>query len=242
MESNRSPTDKASNLEASRSGEPKINGAKLPGQDVGDEELTNLNLVDPIPGVEAAGRANGESPPPKRRSISTNPLALVVVGFLLSTIPGGLLTFYYGSLQQEIAARRSFSDEVNKIRLPKLGEVWERLDEDEFTINRLLRTSEVPYADPGSKDKIVEEIRKLIGEDKALVSKHRFWLGEGLFRKTSDYLDMSIDYAVKKITAPPGTDLSELIRKRDNAKEDILKVRQMFLEGEPSPQAESTNF
>lgn len=181
---------------------------------------------------------NEKSKPSKLQTISTNPLASVVVGFVLTAIVGGALTYYYGRQQQELAARRSFSDEINRIRVQKLGEVWERLDEDEFVINDLLEESrlEAPNSDSdANNDRRIEDITKLIRRDQAMASKYRYWLGEDLFRKTSEYLDKNIDYALKKLGAKRGADLSELVKKRDAAKQDVLQLRSLFLQGEPNP-------
>jgi hypothetical protein len=179
----------------------------------------------------------------KSQGVSTHPLALLVVGFLLSTIPGGFLTFYYGRLQQELTAQRTFSDEVNKIRVQKVGEVWEKLDEHEFVINRLLEEStfEAQDEDSSSNNKRADEIIKLIHDDQAMASRYRFWLGENLFRKTTEYLDRNIEYAQNKIGARPGTDLSELTKTRNAAKQDILQIRGLFLGGEPGAQPKSAD-
>lgn len=177
-------------------------------------------------------------------TLSTNPLLVVVVGGLI----GGVLTGYYTLeqkqiehnriiQQQELARQQIFSDEVNKLRLQKLGEVWEQLDEDEFAINRLLDDGRFkPNKESSSKTKRMQDITILIHNDQAMVSRYRYWLGEDLFQKTTGYLNMSINYALNKLGSPLGTDLSELMKKRDDAKQDILKIRQV-LEREPGSQS-----
>jgi len=182
--------------------------------------------------------ADEKSKSSKGQGVSTQPVALLVVGFLLSAIPGGFLTFYYGRLQQELTAKRTFSDEVNKIRVQKLGEVWEKLDEDEFVVNRLLDESifEAQNEDSSSNNKRADKIIQLIHNDQAMASKYRFWLGENLFHKTTEYLNKNIEYAQNKIGARPGTDLSELTKTRNAAKQDILQIRSLFLGGEPGAQ------
>lgn len=175
------------------------------------------------------------------QTISNNALVVVVVGGLI----GGALTYYYtyrqknldysrGMLQQELGRRQSFSDEVNKLRIQKVGEVWEQLDEHEFAIDRLL--DDPPFEevskDPNANNKRVDEIIKLIHEDKAMTSRNRFWLGEELYNKTMEYLDMNVKYALNKRVFRRATDLTELIKKRQGAKQDILEIRRLFLEGE----------
>ena len=157
-------------------------------------------------------------------------LAFVLTG-------GGFLAYYYGQRQQEWAARRSFSDEINKTRVQKLGEVWEQLDEDAFVINNILEESrlEGPNRDPTLNDKRIDEITKLIHRDQSIAHKYRFWLGENLFTTTMSYLNTTIDYSVKRISSKPGTDLTELNKTRDAARQDILQIRQLLLAGEPNP-------
>jgi hypothetical protein len=92
--------------------------------------------------------------------------------------------------QQELAATRSFSDELNKLRIQKVGEVWERLDEDEFAINQLLQAED----NKGglSPDDKVTEVTKRIQNSRALVSKYRFWLGKRIFDSANEYLNANV--------------------------------------------------
>lgn len=177
-----------------------------------------------------------EKPKPSTfQTISSNPLVLVLASFLLSVPIGAFLTYYYGKQQLELAARRSFSDELNKIRIQKLGEVWEHIDENELTIDHLLDDSLSARANPkdsSANDERGDKIRNLIEEDFAIISKNRFWLGELNYKRIRTYLDLNIKYALSKLLDPRGTDLSEVFQKREEAKQDILKTRSMFLAGE----------
>jgi hypothetical protein len=179
------------------------------------------------------------------QTISNN--ALIVVFF--SGLVGGGLTYYYtqrqknldyarSAQQQELASQRSFSDEVNKLRIQKFGEVWEQLDEHESAIDRLLddRLFEIdPDQDSDLNNKIVDEIRNLIHKDQVMATRNRFWLGEDLYNKTIEYLDLNIRYALNKRMSRRGTNLEGLVQKRKDAKQDILEIRRLFLEGELSP-------
>jgi len=162
-----------------------------------------------------------------------HPLLLVI----LSGIFGAWLTNYYVTKQQESARRQSFLDGINNARMPKLGEVWEQLDSDELKINELLEGQN--DVKDGKKrltlDDRVEQITTLIRNDQVIAGKYRFWLGEDLYRKTEGYLDASIEYAVKKIGSPPETDLSGLLKRREAAKQDIIQIRELFLQGEAGP-------
>jgi hypothetical protein len=191
-------------------------------------------------------RIRGLIGPTTKRSrleaISTNPSVAIVLGFVLTGIIGGFLAYYYGRQQQELAARRSFSDEINKTRVQKLGEVWAQLDEDEFLINNILEESrlEGPDTDSVVKDKRADEITRLINRDQSIAHKYRFWLGEHLFETTMKYLNANIDYAVRKISSKPGADLTELSRRRDAARQDIVQLRRLLLAGEPDPEEKPT--
>jgi hypothetical protein len=173
-------------------------------------------------------------------AILAEPLVVVLAGGLMA----GVLTHYYtyrqkdvdynrSLIQQELTRRQSFSDELNKTRVQKLGELWGRLDEDEFTINRLL--DESAFEDSISKDKSADQVRRLIQDDQVMATRCRFWLGEELFQKTTAYLDMNVKYALNKLMTPSGTDLIDVMKKRDDAKQDILKIRNTFLTGESNP-------
>lgn len=241
MESKQPPSDKPSDLGPSKPHQSEKNiQADAAKTNVEDPKPADPDIPSSI--TEREVRADGKSTSSKHQGISTNPMALIIVGFLLSAIPGGFLTFYYGRLQHELTAKRTFSDEVNKIRVQKLGEVWEKLDEDEFVINRLLEEStfEAQNEDSSSNNKRADKIIQLIHDDQAMASKYRFWLGENLFHKTTDYLDKNIEYAQNKIGARPGADFSELTKTRNAAKQDILQIRSLFLGGEPGAQTNPT--
>jgi hypothetical protein len=175
--------------------------------------------------------------------VSNNPLIVGVVGILI----GGVLTAFYTYQQkvleykldtqkQERTHLLTFSDEVNKLRMQKIGEVWERLDQDEFTIDAIMQDSkfERPTKPPDSKNtKRAIQITKLIHDDQAMVGRYRFWLGEELFNKTENYLDINIKYSLNELGALSDGASNVFKEPRNNARQDILQVRSLFLEGEP---------
>jgi hypothetical protein len=178
---------------------------------------------------------------PKRsriEAISTNPLVAVLLGSVLTVIVGGFLTSRYAREQQDLAARRSFSDEINKTKVQKLAEVWEQLDSDELVINNILeeRRLKWPDKDPAVNNERLVEINKRISNDQSIATKYRFWLGESMYKTTMRYLDASIDYAINNLTSKPGADLSEFKKKRDAARQEMLQFRSALLAGEPNPQ------
>lgn len=182
-----------------------------------------------------------EKPKPSRwQRFSTHPVGLMVVGFFLSVFLGGLLTNYYtlkqkdlehqrNIQQQELARQRSFSDELNKIRIQKIGEVWEHIDKTEIILDGLLDKANKASS---SNQKEFDDIISVIREDISIINKNRFWLGEQTYNRIREYMDINGRYALDMLLGPEGIDLSETIRKRQQAKQDILQIRKMFLEGE----------
>jgi hypothetical protein len=189
-----------------------------------------------------------QGPRPSRfHAVSNNPLIVGIIGILI----GGGVTSYFtyrlkvlefnlGARQQELVHGLSFSDEVDKLRIQRLGEVWERLDQDEFAIDQLLadsraqRSSSKAFNSRNTKRAV--QITKLIQNDQAIVSKYRFWLGEELFQKAGNYLDINVKYSLNELGATSESDSSELSNARKRAKQDILQVRNLFLEGQPPGQ------
>lgn len=247
MESKRLAAQKQSDLENPKADRFEENlSSEVPGSNVEYGEQIDSNASSVITDEVLTHRIRtliDEKPRPSTlHTISINPLVVVVVGGLI----GVGLTQYYTSLQkdleynrtiqqQELARQRSFSDELSKIRIQKFGDVWERIDENEIDIDSLLDDglSEGPKTDSDTNEKKGEKIRSLIHEDLAIISKNRFWLGEETYDKARQYLNINIQYALNKLLVRPGTDLSEVINKRKQAKQDILQARSMFLEGAP---------
>ena len=245
MESKQPPSHEQSDLETPNS-ELEENQNAEASASVSDHKPIKPEVSYVISG-EVLRALIDEKPKASRfHAISHNPLIAAVFGILI----GGILTAFYsyqqkileyrlGMQQQELARRQSFSDEVNRLRIQKLGEVWERLDEDEFAINRLLddSTFEGPSKNSSSNNsKRAAEITRLIHNDQVMASKYQFWLGEVQFHKAEGYLDANIKYALNKLGATPESDSSQLSKERENAKQDILQIRSSFLEGEPRAQ------
>lgn len=203
----------------------------------GLEQSTSLVIADEILRERIRAIVNEKPQASRLEKITQNPLVSVVVAFLLTGVVGVLLTDYYSGRQQELAARRSFSDELNKIRIQKVGEVWERIDEDELAIDGLAEgILAEPSKDPDSKQEKYNEIVKLVHTDLVMLNKNRFWLGEDTYDRTRGYLDRSIQYILNQFLSGQGTDLSKLKRERRDAKQDILEIRCEFLEGETIPE------
>jgi tetrahydromethanopterin S-methyltransferase subunit B len=164
--------------------------------------------------------------------VTTNAFFLLLVGFGLTTLVGTVLTNKYTTQQQEVAAIRSFSDELNKLRIQKVAEVWERLDEDEFMIDDLIQATDKEKALTAEK---LNDVIKRLQTDRALVSKYRFWLGKGIFDSANEYLNANIRYILRKLTGSSEEELKAYLEKRNAAKSDIEQVREQFLSARGLP-------
>jgi len=152
----------------------------------------------------------------------THPIVLLIVTAVL----GGFITLVYSTKQNQLAAERSFSDELNKQRIQKRSEVWERLDEDEGVIDRLLNQPDEPQ-NPNDKNERAKQIEKLIEQDRRTVDKYRFWLGES-HTKIHEYLDTSSLYAIQKLVGVDDN-VDALSQHRKGLKSDLDKEREKSL-------------
>jgi hypothetical protein len=184
--------------------------------------------------------------PSKLQRFLTHQLFLTAIGFLLTGVIGGLLTYYYtlkqkdldyhrAIRQQELASQRGFSDELNKIRIQKIGEVWEQVDKNELLLDNMLEQTNKPFTSNNQKNQNVDAINNLIQEDRTIINKNRFWLGEQNYNRFQDYLDKNVRIALNMLLARPGTDFSDIKEERKHAKQDILQIREsMRSEGPPA--------
>ena len=166
----------------------------------------------------------------KLKRLFDHPLAIgliiATVGFALTGIVGGLLTNYYTVRQQELASQRSFTDELNKIQVQKIGEVWEQVDKNEVLIDGLLEKPDRGHASAAQRTENAEAVSSLIKEDRLVISKNRFWLGEQYYRELQRYLDKNKQTALNVLLADPNADLEPIINERNLAKKDILQIRE----------------
>lgn len=172
-----------------------------------------------------------------------HPLVVVLASALAVTF----LTQLYTNQQKDIdynrsiqllklTSQRSFFDELNKVRIQKIGEMWEQIDINEVTIDSLLekpkKSSNSDKENPNYVNAM--NLKSLIQEDKVIINKNRFWLGEKNYTKVYEYFDKNSELALNILLARPGTDVSEIIASREQAKQDIFQTRKnMLLEDEP---------
>ena len=102
--------------------------------------------------LERAHDRRGTAPPTSRfEKLASSQLFNIIVGFVLTGIVGGLLTNYYAMKQRERdveerrwLAKRAFFDELGKMRVLRIAEVWEKVfayeSSSTVVMNEILRT------------------------------------------------------------------------------------------------------
>lgn len=176
----------------------------------------------------------------KLQTIFNSTFTSIVVGFVLTGLIGSYLTASYSKEQQKVAAQRSFSDELNKIRIQRIGDMWQRIYENELAADDLVEESVEAFRLKSPNDnavenaKRVEQIQGLNHESLKAISSNRFWLGEADYNTVRHYLDLNIHYDMEKIIGK-GDD-PDLLGQREKAKQDVLHLRQSFLKGDVDDQ------
>lgn len=204
-------------------------------------EQSRLDPSEPTADEEtrdAKAEIHKRSKPSRLHAISTHPLILVVASGLV----GALLTYYYTNRQKELEFKRlaeqqeqsrkeSFSDELSKMSIQKFGDVWARIDENELAIDDLIGDSQSKSSvvNSRSKNEKVDDIRKLIHDDRIILTKNKFWVGEELYNKTNEYLEIHVTYGARRVIGGGITE-DELKRKKDAAKQDLLNTRSLYLQ------------
>lgn len=169
------------------------------------------------------------------KRISKNPLSLLIVGFILTTLGGAILTNYYNSRQAEVQRQRSFVDELNKIRLNKMGDVWEKVYLYEASVNDVMQQFEVSMREsnvqlriPPGNDvlKHHEKSESLHDELVDVLNKNRFWIADENYQDIQGYANATYDYYLAKKS---GKITKEQEAKRVQARDNLIKVRERML-------------
>jgi hypothetical protein len=161
------------------------------------------------------------------RDLSVNPMAVVLVSFLLTGILGTHVSYLYGLKQQEATRQRS-SSEIDLERLRKIGEVWEVLDKNEGMLDSFLDRSGKA---PNLSAEEFEQVARLVDEDVGIVNKNRFWLGEEIYGRFKDYLEITGRIIINMMSGQTRSELEDAIKKRDQAKQNIQQIRETFFKG-----------
>lgn len=138
----------------------------------------------------------------------------------------------------QLARTQSFSDELNKLRLQKIGAVWEQIDENEVALDKLLESINKV---PGPDKTRFAQTANLITNDVVLINRNRFWLGEETYEQLQKYMSITDDIVAGSFLGRPGIDLSQSRAKRKAAKQSIINVRTLFLKGEQTASNSPSN-
>jgi hypothetical protein len=181
-------------------------------------------LIDALP----------KKPKPSRFWFLAHPLTVALIGGLVTALLGGVIggsiAYYYNKKTQADARRQSVLDGINNARVPKLGELWEQLDADDLAINQLLDESTDKDIKNAGRDAKLHQIVEILRKDRLLVGRNRFWLGDRFFKTADAYLNHSIEICLSTI-GDNSPDLTQLREEKDAARQDVIKIRDLFLEG-----------
>ena len=190
-------------------------------------------------------------PAPKWKRIITHPLFLLIIGFFLSNYIGAQIANKYNAKQaeletqrnihlKELESQRSFSDELNKIRLGKIAEVWESLYQYEAAVEDIMKQIKVESSSPGEGNivisnrkgfrKIYEQSKNLKKEVLRVLNKNRLWLEveaeDDSYSKLKEYTGIIFDYYFAEQTRQ---DFEMWKKKRDEARVSINEIREKML-------------
>lgn len=138
---------------------------------------------------------------------------------------------YQRSVQRgDIDYERAFAAETNRIRIQKIGEVWEEIDRTESKVDTISEQLGKSRGRPAAEvQQEIKNIRDLISAQGAVINKNRFWLGEEIYNQIREYLEIQGTYTVDRLLGKPEDLLSEAKKKRGQAKQNILEIRRSML-------------
>lgn len=146
------------------------------------------------------------------------------------------LEFQRAVSEKEREREKSFADELNKQRVTKISEVWEKLNlleaataRADATRKKRLAALNVSLFDPNLDAltmKFNEQMLAELGlakETLDLTLKNRFWLGEKMYWEIHRYIEVFQEYGASIYTN------EDAIKKRDKLRQNILRIRKSFL-------------
>jgi hypothetical protein len=174
----------------------------------------------------------------------------LILGFTLTVLVGTYLAYYYTRKQaelehqralylRELEHERSIADELNKIRLSKIAEVWERVYVYEAAVEELMQGVEVKsdtprqgeiQIRPGGKDlkTALEQSKGLYRQLSDVLIKNRLWLEDDNYYKIQEYGRFIYEYYFAKQTKQ---DIEKWEERRAKAKATLNEIRDKMLKG-----------
>jgi hypothetical protein len=150
-------------------------------------------------------------------SLEEELIKVVVDKLLLGTVLG-VFGFYLNTLLERLRTRLSFSTELNKERVPRIAEVWQRLYEFEHCAN------------PSSQPHVVNSsrVQQLFDELHELMEHNRFWIGERAFGRINSYKILLKDLTDAR-AAQQASRVCELEAQLKGARQHVTDVREDLL-------------
>jgi hypothetical protein len=181
------------------------------------------------------------------KRLLTNQLFLLIVAFVLTGVVGTYLAHYYNGKQseleyqrsfhlKELESERSFANELNKTKLSKIAEVWEKVYLYEAAVEEAMQGVDIKSESAGEANVQIpsgrdprtakEQSKGLKKELLDLLSKNRLWLDDDNYYKIKEYAEVIYDYYFAKQT---GLDLEKWTEKRDQARASVSLIRDKLL-------------
>lgn len=172
----------------------------------------------------------------------------LIIGFLLTGAVGTYLTHYYSEKQaqlehqrtvdlNELEHERSFADELNKVRVSKIAEVYEKFYVYEAAVEEVMKGVKVKSDSPLQGDVLVapeKDLKKTLEESQgprkellAVLNKNRAWLEDDNYRRIKEYAADSI--YEHYFALQTGQELQKWEEKREQAMVSLKEMREKML-------------
>jgi hypothetical protein len=189
-------------------------------------------------------------------------LFLLIVGFALTSFVGTRIANNFNAKQaeleyqrnihlKELESERSFADELNKIKLNKIAEVWEKLYLYEAAVEEVMeqvvevkgnaalqgKTLLKPEGNAAPQGQFIlrlgnntgktfEQGKALQKEVLTVLSKNRLWLEDDSYYKIKEYVEVIYNYYFAKKSQE---DIKKWEEKREQARDSINQIREKML-------------
>ncbi len=155
---------------------------------------------------------------------------LVIVAIFL------IAGFFLNLRLERVKSDLSFYNDINKMRVEKVAEVWGKLDmyhaisEDHYQRMQYPLTGTVQEREKQVEawNKETEAISLIYKDLRDTIEKNSFWLGEDAHNQIIEYMKVTHEYFLTKIRFPPGPSISE--EKNKEAADKRAKHRQALEE------------
>lgn len=159
-----------------------------------------------------------------------------------------ILGNFSANLVEKFMSERSFSVQLNKIRVEKISEVWEKVYIYECAIEAAIQglgnkppNEPIEFSDQEVKrivdedvkffNKLFKQSNSLHSELVALVNKNRFWLGEESYSEIQSYIKSTVEYLHAIEDKPVNEEkVRSLSEKREKSRASIKQIRDRLLE------------